>query len=294
MEFVIVTGLSGAGKVSALHALEDIGFYCVDNIPSVLVPTFYDLCKRAVDSRMQKVAVGIDIRGEQTFVDIFHTLSKIDSESRYKILFIDARDDVLVRRFKENRRKHPLVEKCNGSVKRAIILEREKLKFMRDKSDYIIDTSFLLPAQLKERLSSLFLTQNSNALIITCMSFGFKYGIPTEADIVFDVRCLPNPFYIEKLKSLTGLDGEVRDYVMKWDQTKGFVSRLFSLIDFMLPLYCEEGKSQLVIAIGCTGGKHRSVALTQSLCDHLLEKGNKAASIHRDILRDKREVSISK
>lgn len=294
MDFVIVTGLSGAGKVSALHALEDIGFYCVDNIPSILVSTFYDICKKAIDPKMQRVAVGIDIRAEQTFDDIFHTLNKINDENKYKILFIDARDDILVRRFKENRRKHPLVEKCNGSVKKAIFVEREKLKLMRDKSDYIIDTSFLLPAQLKERLSSLFLTQNSNALMVTCMSFGFKYGIPTEADIVFDVRCLPNPFYVEKLKILTGLDKEVREYVMKWDQTKGFISKLFSLIDFMLPLYCDEGKSQLVIAIGCTGGKHRSVALTQSLYDHLLEKGNKAALIHRDILRDKEKVCISK
>lgn len=294
MEFVIVTGLSGAGKVSALHILEDIGFYCVDNIPSVLVSTFYELCKKAVDPKMQRVAVGIDIRAEQTFNDIFNTLSKIDKESKCKILFIDARDDVIIRRFKENRRKHPLVEKCSGSVKRAILVEREKLRAMRDKADYIIDTSFLLPAQLKERLSSLFLTQNSNALIVTCMSFGFKYGIPTEADIVFDVRCLPNPFYVEKLKNLTGLDREVKDYVMRWKQTNGFVDRLFSLIDFMLPLYCDEGKSQLVIAIGCTGGKHRSVALTQNLCDHLLENGNKASSVHRDILRDKKEVNILK
>ncbi len=290
MDFVIVTGLSGAGKVSALHALEDIGFYCVDNIPSMLVFTFYDICRKAIDPKMQRVAVGIDIRAEQTFDDIFHTLCKISNEGQYKILFIDARDDVLIRRFKENRRKHPLVEKCNGSVKKAISIEREKLKLMRDKSDYIIDTSFLLPAQLKERISSLFLTKNSNALMITCMSFGFKYGIPTEADIVFDVRCLPNPFYIESLKTLTGLDREVKDYVMQWDQTKGFVSKLFPLIDFMLPLYCNEGKSQLVIAIGCTGGKHRSVALTQTLCDHLLEKGNKASSVHRDILRGRREV----
>lgn len=294
MEFVIVTGLSGAGKVSALHALEDIGFYCVDNIPSILVSTFYDLCKKAVDPKMQRVAVGIDIRGDQTFADIFNTLNKIGSENKYKILFIDARDDIIVRRFKENRRKHPLVEKCNGSVKKAISVEREKLKLMRDKSDYIIDTSFLLPAQLKERLSSLFLDQNSNALIITCMSFGFKYGIPTEADLVFDVRCLPNPFYVEELKNLTGLDSAVKDYVMKWDQTKGVISRLFSLINFMIPLYCEEGKSQLVIAIGCTGGKHRSVTLTQKLCEHLLESGSKASSIHRDILRDKKEVFASK
>ncbi len=283
MEFLIVTGLSGAGKSRAVDALEDIGFYCVDNIPPKLIPTFYDLCAKAGNT-FSRVAVVTDIRGGYMFSSLFETLDDLRNEDkRYRILFLDANDFVLINRFKETRRKHPLAENNLGSLEQAVKLEREILRPVREKADYIIDTSFLSPAQLKERISNLFLGDASQALMIHCVSFGFKYGIPTEADLVFDVRCLPNPFYIEELKPLTGLDEPVYSYVMKWEQTKGFVQRLISLIDYMIPLYCDEGKSQLVIAIGCTGGKHRSVALAQLLYDHLLEKGHRTSVNHRDI-----------
>ena len=283
MEFLIVTGLSGAGKSRAVDALEDIGFYCVDNIPPKLIPTFYDLCAKAGNT-FSRVAVVTDIRGGDMFSSLFETLDDLRNEDkRYRILFLDANDFVLINRFKETRRKHPLAENNLGSLEQAVKLEREILRPVREKADYIIDTSFLSPAQLKERISNLFLGDASQALMIHCVSFGFKYGIPTEADLVFDVRCLPNPFYIEELKPLTGLDEPVYTYVMKWEQTKGFVQRLISLIDYMIPLYCDEGKSQLVIAIGCTGGKHRSVALAQLLYDHLLEKGHRTSVNHRDI-----------
>lgn len=283
MEFLIVTGLSGAGKSRAVDALEDIGFYCVDNIPPKLIPTFYDLCAKAGNT-FSRVAVVTDIRGGDMFSSLFETLDDLKNEDKhYRILFLDANDYVLINRFKETRRKHPLAENNLGSLEQAVKLEREILRPVREKADYIIDTSFLSPAQLKERISNLFLGDSSQALMVHCVSFGFKYGIPTEADLVFDVRCLPNPFYIVELKHLTGLDEPVYSYVMKWEQTKGVVQRLISLIDYMLPLYCDEGKSQLVIAIGCTGGKHRSVALAQLLYDHLLENGHRTSVNHRDI-----------
>ena len=283
MEFLIVTGLSGAGKSRAVDALEDIGFYCVDNIPPKLIPTFYDLCAKAGNT-FSRVAVVTDIRGGDMFSSLFETLDDLKNEDKhYRILFLDANDYVLINRFKETRRKHPLAENNLGSLEQAVKLEREILRPVREKADYIIDTSFLSPAQLKERISNLFLGDASQELMVHCVSFGFKYGIPTEADLVFDVRCLPNPFYIEELKHLTGLDEPVYSYVMKWEQTKGVVQRLISLIDYMLPLYCDEGKSQLVIAIGCTGGKHRSVALAQLLYDHLLENGHRTSVNHRDI-----------
>ena len=283
MEFLIVTGLSGAGKSRAVDALEDIGFYCVDNIPPKLIPTFYDLCAKAGNT-FSRVAVVTDIRGGDMFSSLFETLDDLKNEDKhYRILFLDANDYVLINRFKETRRKHPLAENNLGSLEQAVKLEREILRPVREKADYIIDTSFLSPAQLKERISNLFLGDSSQALMVHCVSFGFKYGIPTEADLVFDVRCLPNPFYIEELKHLTGLDEPVYSYVMKWEQTQGFLQRFLSLIDYMLPLYRSEGKSQLFVGIGCTGGKHRSVALAQLLYNHLLEKGQRASVHHRDI-----------
>lgn len=284
MEFIIVTGLSGAGKTRSMHALEDIGFYCVDNIPPELISTFYDLCCKANESIMRKVAVVTDIRGNSMFSSLFETLEKLRLENKtYKILFLDAREDVLIKRFKETRRRHPLYENYLGSVAQAVKLEREILRPIREKADYIIDTSLTSPAQLKSRISSLFLGDITSALMVTCMSFGFKYGLPYEADLVFDVRCLPNPYYIEELKPFTGLDECVNEYVMKWEQTKGFVQRMIDLIDYSMPLYCSEGKSQLVIAVGCTGGKHRSVAVAQSVYDHLIDGSGRIGVNHRDI-----------
>lgn len=283
MEFLIITGLSGAGKSRAIDALEDIGFYCVDNIPPKLIIAFYEMSNQAKGS-LSRVAVVTDIRGGDMFSSLFETLDQMNNENKeYKILFLDANDYVLMNRFKETRRKHPLVENCLGSLEQAVKLERDVLKPVRERADYIIDTSYLSPAQLKERISSLFLGDSSDALMIHCVSFGFKYGIPAEADLVFDVRCLPNPYYVEELRNLTGLDEPVRSYVMKWEQTQGFIERFLSLIDYMIPLYCDEGKSQLVIAIGCTGGHHRSVALAQLLYNHLLENNRRASVNHRDI-----------
>lgn len=284
MEFIIITGLSGAGKTRTMHVLEDIGFYCVDNIPPQLISTFYELCKKTEDKLTKRVAVVADVRADNLFDSLVESLDKLKaSKKEYKILFLDAKDDILIRRFKESRRKHPLLKNHKGSISRSIEFERNILKPLKNRSDYIIDTSFLLPAQLKERILSIFLNDSLSSLSITCMSFGFKYSIPTEADLVFDVRCLPNPYYVDELKDLTGNDKIVRDYVLKWEQTKGFVKRFFSLIDYMVPLYCTEGKCQLVVAIGCTGGKHRSVTLANLLCDHLVEQNLSASVTHRDI-----------
>ncbi len=285
MEFLIVSGLSGAGKSVTIYALEDIGFYCVDNIPSKLVVTFYDLCERAKED-FSRVAVVTDIRGGALSDKFFEFLETFkERKVSYKILFLDAGDIVLVHRYKETRRRHPLSEAASGSLEQAVKMEREMLRPMREAADYIIDTSYLAPSQLKQRLSNLFLGNVSDALTIQIMSFGFKNGIPTEADMMFDVRCLPNPFYVPELKKLTGLDEPVKEYVMKWDETQGFITRFLDLIDYMIPLFCNEGKSQLVIAIGCTGGQHRSVTIVELLYKHLIAQNKRASVNHRDIKR---------
>ena len=283
MEFVVVTGLSGAGKTQAMHAMEDIGFFCVDNLPPALIPVFYDLCVKSEDI-MGRVAVVTDTRGGELFKSFFTAMEALKHDKKpYKILFLDAPDNVLVRRFKETRRKHPLSDDLNGSLEQAVKLEREMLKPMRESSDYVIDTSLVSPAQLRSRIAQLFLNSAEDSLAVHCISFGFKYGVPMESDLVFDVRCLPNPFYDENLRPLTGLDAPVRDYVMEKEETKGFVARFTDMVDYLLPLYAKEGKSQLVIAVGCTGGHHRSVALAQYMHDHLVQKGVRASVTHRDM-----------
>ena len=283
MEFVVVTGLSGAGKTQAMHAMEDIGFFCVDNLPPALIPVFYDLCVKSEDI-MGRVAVVTDTRGGELFKSFFTAMEALKHDKKpYKILFLDASDNVLVRRFKETRRKHPLSDDLNGSLEQAVKLEREMLKPMRESSDYVIDTSLVSPAQLRSRIAQLFLNSAEDSLAVHCISFGFKYGVPMESDLVFDVRCLPNPFYEENLRPLTGLDAPVRDYVMEKEETKGFVARFTDMVDYLLPLYAKEGKSQLVIAVGCTGGHHRSVALAQYMHDHLVQKGVRASVTHRDM-----------
>ena len=283
MEFVILTGLSGAGKTRAMHAMEDIGFYCVDNLPPALIPVFYDLCDKS-EGIQRRIAVVTDTRGGELFKSFFSALESLKAQDRpYKILFLDSADAVLVNRFQETRRKHPLAEAMQGSLEQAVRLEREMLRPVKEVSDYVIDTSNIPVASLKTRIADLFLQHDSDAIAVHCISFGFKHGLPLEADLVFDVRCLPNPFYIDALRNLTGLDAPVRDYVMQCEETKGFKSRFTDMIDYMLPLYVKEGKSQLVIAVGCTGGHHRSVALAQYMHDHLVEKGVHASVTHRDI-----------
>ncbi len=285
MDFVIVTGLSGSGKSRAVDALEDIGFFCVDNMPPSFLAKFYDLC---VEEKLQQVAVVTDTRGGYLFHGLADTLQTLSANHMaYKILFLECSDQVLYNRFKETRRKHPLMDDCEGSIRASVKKERELLEPLRGRADYIIDTTGTSPAQLKERIVELFLGDSVRGLTIHCMSFGFKYGAPTEADLVIDVRCLPNPFYIESLKPLTGLQMPVYDYVMGQEQTKGFMTRLLDLVDYLVPLYSDEGKSSLVIAIGCTGGKHRSVAIAEALCRHFTEQNLKATTMHRDIQKGK-------
>ncbi len=285
MEFVILTGLSGAGKTNALHAMEDIGFYCVDNLPPLLLDTFYDLCEKSTDNRMKRVAVVADARSGEMFAEIADVLQKAKLDGRrFKILFLDAKLDVLVVRYKETRRKHPLIgEMVSGSVEEAVELENELMKEVREMADYVIDTTFMQPAQLKERVTTLFTGDARDSLLVTFMSFGFKYGIPMEADLIFDVRCLPNPYYVPELKPLTGLDEAVVDYVMGFEVSGQFISKLTEFIDFTLPLYKQEGKSEVVIGIGCTGGKHRSVTVARLLNTHLIERNQKSSTHHRDI-----------
>ncbi|MEY8572899.1 RNase adapter RapZ [Oscillospiraceae bacterium 21-37] len=282
MEFVIVTGLSGAGKTRAMHAMEDIGFYCVDNLPPAMIPVFYDLCEKS--EGLGRAAVVTDTRGGEMFMSFFTATEALKRDKKpFKILFLDSSDQVLVHRFKETRRKHPLSDDLNGSLEQAVKLERDMLKLAKENADFVMDTSGFSPAQLKNRIAELFLNSAGDSLSVLCISFGFKFGIPMEADLVFDVRCLPNPFYDENLRPKTGLDPEVRDYVMDKEETQGFAARFTDMIDYLLPLYAREGKSQLVIAVGCTGGHHRSVALAQYMCDHLISKGVKASAAHRDM-----------
>ncbi|MBO4692961.1 MAG: RNase adapter RapZ [Clostridia bacterium] len=285
MDLVIVTGLSGAGKSQAVNALEDMGYYCVDNIPPAIIPAFVDLSKRESEG-FSKLAVVTDIRGGSMFEEILKVLGDLKEKGiKYKILFLDASNDVLIRRYKENRRKHPLCDTRDVSLSDAVSLERKKLSRIRSDADFYIDTSLISSAQLKAILTEMFLKKAEEGLRILCKSFGFKYGIDVDADNVFDVRCLPNPFYIEEFKHKTGLEKQVSDYVMNSQESERFRNMVFAFADVAIPLYIKEGKSQLVISFGCTGGKHRSVAFAELLCDYLKRKGYNASAIHRDIIK---------
>ncbi|MGI5895683.1 MAG: RNase adapter RapZ [Oscillospiraceae bacterium] len=285
MDFVITTGLSGAGKSRAIDALEDIGFYCVDNMPPSLIPKFADLCYQS-GGKVNRVAIVTDIRGGDFFEDFFQELDYMKSkEVKYKILFLDASDTVLINRYKETRRRHPLTDMFNGSVELAIKAERKILMPVRERADYVVDTSLLTAQQLKQKIMGIFSTSNTEGMLIDCMSFGFKYGVPAEADLVFDVRCLPNPFYIDELKLKTGLDKDVRDYVMQSEKSVELLAKLTDLVDFLLPMYRDEGKSHLVIAVGCTGGKHRSVTFAENIYKHLSSMGLRTTVNHRDITK---------
>lgn len=286
MRFVVVTGMSGAGKSTALKMLEDMGYFCVDNLPIPLMPKFAEMLSTP-DTEIDKVALGIDIRGGQAFKGLEKNLSQIGrSGIHYEILFLDAGDDVLVKRYKETRRQHPLGG--DGHIDRGIAKEREKIAFLKMQATYILDTSKMLTRELRLELEKIFVEgKDFKNLYITVMSFGFKYGIPQDADLVFDVRFLPNPYYIEDLKPKTGNDPEVRDYVMDNDKAREFLAKLTGMIEFLIPNYILEGKNQLVIAIGCTGGKHRSVTLANALYQFLEPKDNYGVRIeHRDIGKD--------
>lgn len=285
MELLIVTGMSGAGKSTAINALEDLGFYCIDNLPQELVITFARLIANSRDNT-DKVAIVTDIRGGDSFDKLFEDVSELSRDGfEYKILFLDSSDEVLVRRYKETRRKHPLYNESDNSITMAVKNEREILLPLREHADFIVDTSLISIAQLKERLANLILNTGGNGMHVHCMSFGFKYGLPTEADLVFDVRCLPNPFYIQELKTHTGLEKPVRDYVMKWEQSKIFAYKLCDFLKYVVPLYRNEGKSQLVISVGCTGGKHRSVVFAEMINKQCQDEGFSTSVQHRDIAK---------
>lgn len=283
MEFVIVTGMSGSGKSSAVDVLEDIGYYCIDNMPPELIPTFANICTKS-EGKITKVAFVVDIRGGDLFLKLTDTINELKANNlSIKILFLDSSDDVIVRRYKETRRKHPLDEVSYGNIRRAIATEREMLSGVKEYADYYIDTSYTSAIQFKQRIYDIFLEDNSDYMHIDVVSFGFKYGYYGEADLVFDVRCLPNPFYIPELKNKTGLQSEVSEYILQFDDAKKLLSKLEDLVDFLIPLYKKEGKSQLVIAFGCTGGKHRSVTFAEALSKHLSDENMKIRITHRDI-----------
>lgn len=288
MEFVIISGMSGAGKTSALHVLEDIGYYCVDNIPASLLKTLYDLCLSSTDESMKRVAVVVDVRGHENYQSMGASIEAFKKEREgVKLLFFDATTDVLIRRYKETRRKHPLADRLkDGSVTDAVEWEQALLVPVKRLADFMIDTTYLSNKQLSERVRLMFMENTSQSIMLTFMSFGFKYGIPLEADIVLDVRCLPNPFYIPQLKPLTGLQQEVRDYVLGSEETTGFLKYSLALFDYAVPLYRKEGKSELVVGVGCTGGKHRSVTMAREFERHFHQLGYRCVTHHRDIDKD--------
>lgn len=286
MEFLIVTGMSGSGKSSCIRVLEDIGFFCIDNMPPALIPSFAALCgeKQEISHEINKVAIVTDIRGGIMFLKLSECISELKSTDGIEVhvLFLEASKSVLMKRYSETRRRHPLDDVSDGDLSKAIDAEQELLSNVRTKADYIIDTSFITSAQLKEQIAGMFLEKPDDRMIISTMSFGFKYGVPGEADLVFDVRCLPNPFYVPELKHKTGLDAEVRDYVMQFEEAQTLMDKIIGLLDYLIPLYVKEGKSRLVIAFGCTGGKHRSITFAELVAQRLRGSGSVVRTMHRD------------
>lgn len=286
MRFVIVTGMSGAGKSTAMKMMEDMGFFCIDNLPIQLVDKLVEFYEK-FESNIDKVAVGIDIRDKEGLEHIESTLTSLtEKKVLYDILFLDAENEVLIKRYKETRRNHPLAGR--ERIESGIVQEREKLEFLKEKATYIIDTSQLLTRELKLELEKIFVqNQDYKNLFVTILSFGFKYGIPSDSDIVMDVRFLPNPYYVDGLRTKTGNDKEIQDYVMQFEDAQVFLDKLEDLVKFLIPHYIEEGKNQLVISIGCTGGKHRSVTLANELYKRLQSEKDYGLKIeHRDIAKD--------
>lgn len=279
--FVIITGLSGAGKSAAMRSFEDLGYFCVDNLPSELIPKFAELCARA-GGDFPNVALVIDIRGGIFFDRLFDALSELEQLGlEYTILFLEAADDVLVRRFKETRRRHPLMPK--GSILDAIAAERERLQELRARAHYVLDTSDMTPRELREAISRLFAEDGRPTMAVTVMSFGFKHGVPIDADLVLDVRFLPNPYWVDELAELTGNDPAVEEYVLKWPEARRFMEKTTDYLDFLLSQYAQEGRSHVLIGIGCTGGRHRSVAVARRIGDFLRSRGLRVSVQHRDL-----------
>ena len=284
-ELVILTGVSGAGKSTAIGFMEDIGYYCVDNMPPALLNTFLEIIENK--SERKKIAIVIDIRSTENFDSLVELLHQKDNFNYdIKVLYLDIKTHIALKRYKLTRRKHPFSDRFNGDISQALAYEREKLSPVRLMSDYVVDTSDIAVNQLRSRLTQILLGSDREVMNIHVMSFGFKHGIPAEADFVLDVRCLPNPYWVESLKSKTGLDQEVVDYVFSFDESKTLLAKLVDMLDFLNPLYIKEGKSQIVVAIGCTGGNHRSVVIAESLKEHFCGRWDNVSVNHRDINRN--------
>ena len=283
MKFIIVTGLSGSGKSEAMRALEDMGFYCVDNLPPTLIPKFAELCHQS-NSTIDKVALGIDVRGRKFFKALHESLNTLRKDKYiFEVLYLDCADDVLLKRYKMTRRNHPLA--INRQIPEGIKMERTILEPLKEIADCIIDTSNMKPKDLKEEISKIYSNGDSNNnLTISVVSFGFKHGIPSDSDLVFDVRFLPNPYYVDELRSKTGEDQDVRDYVMDSQISHQFYEKLLDMINFLVPQYIEEGKHHLVISIGCTGGRHRSVTISNLISNELMKQGYRVVKKHRDFM----------
>lgn len=285
MKLLVVTGLSGAGKSLAVNALEDIGYFCIDNLPAGLLPRLVDFALQG-ESQLGRVAIVLDVRGLRSVGEVETALAALDEKRiDYEILFLDSDDSVIRQRYKATRRKHPLAAGQNIPVDEAITRERAILRPLRERAKYVIDTSLLSTAQNRERICALFLEAGQRAMSLTILSFGFKYGLPQEADIVLDVRCLPNPFYVPELKELTGMDQPVVDYVMQAPESKELLDRYQAMLKTSLPLYEKEGKSQLTIAVGCTGGRHRSITFARLLGEYCQQLGYAPSVQHRDAHR---------
>ena len=285
MRLVIITGLSGAGKSQAIRCMEDFGYYCIDNMPPVFIPKFAELCYSS-GGKLDRVAMVSDIRGGELFSQLFESLRELQAHGYpYEILFLDASDAALVKRYKESRRMHPLSGGTDGRLKDAIARERRLLAEVRSKANSLIDTTDMSQKQLRAELAAIFANDGCGSMNVNILSFGFKYGIPIDADMVFDVRFLPNPFYIPELKKHTGMERCVADYVLSFEQSRKFLQMLKDMLDFLMPQFVEEGKRHLVIAIGCTGGKHRSVTFAEALFKHL-QPSYAVNVIHRDYQKD--------
>lgn len=282
-ELVIITGLSGAGKSTAIGFMEDIGYYCIDNMPPELLTTFVELLSRQKNG---KTAIVIDIRSTEDFSGVIDILDHLEDYGyEVKVVYLDIKTHIALKRYKLTRRKHPYADRFNGDIEQALAYEREIMTPLRSRADFVIDSSDLTGNQLRTRLTQILVGEDKDIMNIHVESFGFKHGIPNEADFVIDVRCLPNPYWVENLRNKTGLDKDVRDYVFSFAESKELLSRLIDLLDFLNPLYIKEGKSQIVFAIGCTGGNHRSVAIAEALKEHFCKKWDNVSVNHRDIAR---------
>lgn len=283
-DIVFLTGVSGAGKSTAMSFLEDTGYYCIDNMPAELISTFMELIEKS--EKYSKIAIVTDVRSKGVFGEFKKALESLKySEDAVKVIYLDIKNHVALKRYKLTRRKHPFADKFNGSIEQALNYEKEVLTPIRESADFIIDTSDLSSNQLRSRLTQILLGDDKDVMNLNVMSFGFKHGIPVDADFVLDVRCLPNPYWVEDLRSKTGIDQEVYDYVFSFNESNELFEKLKGLLDYLIPLYIKEGKSQVIIAIGCTGGNHRSVAFAEALKKHFSRHWDNLSVNHRDIER---------